>query len=443
MSSDEDIFCSSCNRKTDQTLVLSCVHNLCLPCAAKNLKRQQTKNLDNSLFILCDICNSYTELDEETANQILSYDNPKNIYNNDLNNYNVSNINKTPIKNNENYFIENTDNNNYLFDLEEKTPTQIKPTKRIFDNNNNNNCSQFTCDFNLANDLVQFNDMNTRNNKQQICKEHGEPIIYLCLDCMTNCICPECVVHGIHKNHEVLNIKKAYPLIFNKTQDLSKFVNSQIKDLYNAEQDINKTKEYIALLIDKFKRQIISSFDQIRLKLSNKEKEIIANTENILRKNIEELANFNGTLRKKMASLKKIVDNINIFLNKKDELNTINFFCENKNKILEKAQINELDSIPDLDMYTNIRIESDKNSLNNLLNAIDDFQINVNNFKGYYMNPKNNQNYQQNDNDFYDDMELNNNDIPYANDNGRVNIKNNDYTGNQNFNGSDNDNQLF
>ena len=94
-------------------------------------------------------------------------------------------------------------------------------------------------------------------------------------------------------------------------------------------------------------------------------------------------------------------------------------------------------------MYTNIRIESDKNSLNNLLNAIDDFQINVNNFKGYYMNPKNNQNYQQNDNDFYDDMELNNNDIPYANDNGRVNIKNNDYTGNQNFNGSDNDNQLF
>ena len=421
MSSDEDIYCSNCNRKTDQTLVLSCIHNLCLSCAAENLRRQQTKNMNNSPFIICDICNSFTELDAETANQIITFtNNSNNIFNNDLNYYN---INKTPIKINENYFNENTGDNNYLFGLEEKISPKIKPTKHIFDHNNN--CSQSVSDFNLVNDLVQFNDMNVRNNKQQICKEHGEPITYLCLDCMTSCICPECVVHGRHKNHEVLNIKKAYPLIYNKTQDLSKFVNSQIKDLYTAEQDINKKKEFIVLLIDKCKRDIKSTFDQLRLKLSNKEKEIIENTENILRNNIEQLSNFNEILRKKMNSLKKIVDNINIFLNKKDELNTINFFCENKDKILERSQINELDNMPDLDMYNNIRIESEQSSLNNLLNAIDDFHVNMCNYKNFNINKKNQNNYQEDNSDFYDDTELNNNDIPYENDNGRVDTKNN------------------
>ena len=81
--------------------------------------------------------------------------------------------------------------------------------------------------------------------------------------------------------------------------------------------------------------------------------------------------------------------------------------------------------MPDLDIYSNIRIESDKNSLNNLLNAIEDFQISLNNFKGLDINIKNKKNYRQNTNDFYDDIELSNNDIPYTNDIGRKDMKNN------------------
>ncbi len=36
------------------------------------------------------------------------------------------------------------------------------------------------------------------------CLEHPEEeISYFCFDCLTDCICPECVIHGVHKNHEV------------------------------------------------------------------------------------------------------------------------------------------------------------------------------------------------------------------------------------------------
>lgn len=49
------------------------------------------------------------------------------------------------------------------------------------------------------------------------CPEHpDEEISYFCFNCVSNCICPECIIHGIHKNHEVMTIKKAYPIIKNK-----------------------------------------------------------------------------------------------------------------------------------------------------------------------------------------------------------------------------------
>ena len=45
---------------------------------------------------------------------------------------------------------------------------------------------------------------------------------------MSKCICAECVVHGIHRNHEVLNIKKAYLLIYNKTQEIGNHIGNKI-----------------------------------------------------------------------------------------------------------------------------------------------------------------------------------------------------------------------
>jgi len=52
--------------------------------------------------------------------------------------------------------------------------------------------------------------------KKEFCKEHNEEVTYFCFECMNKCICSECVVHGVHRNHDVMNIKKAYPIIIEK-----------------------------------------------------------------------------------------------------------------------------------------------------------------------------------------------------------------------------------
>ncbi len=57
---------------------------------------------------------------------------------------------------------------------------------------------------------------NPTQSKKEMCKEHNEELSYFCFDCLCRCICSECVVHGVHKNHDVMNIKRAYPLVVEK-----------------------------------------------------------------------------------------------------------------------------------------------------------------------------------------------------------------------------------
>lgn len=54
------------------------------------------------------------------------------------------------------------------------------------------------------------------NAKKEFCKDHHEELSYYCFDCLSRCICSECVVHGLHKNHNVLSLKRAYPIIVEK-----------------------------------------------------------------------------------------------------------------------------------------------------------------------------------------------------------------------------------
>lgn len=41
---EEDVSCAKCDAKPEDVLILTCDHNLCLPCAAQNLHNQQKQH---------------------------------------------------------------------------------------------------------------------------------------------------------------------------------------------------------------------------------------------------------------------------------------------------------------------------------------------------------------------------------------------------------------
>ena len=374
----EEIFCSNCNIKCDQSLMLRCNHNLCMNCASENLIRNESEGINKSQYIICDICQTKTEIDTNTSKEILSFGliNSKN-----NNNIDININNNKDIENNPRFYTSynNSNNNNNINNISPSENLIYFNTNIIDKENNNFNNIYSKYDINE----IKSN-LNLINNKT-ICQEHNEPITYLCLDCMSKCICTECVVHGVHRNHEVLNIKKAYPLIYNKTQEISNIICSRIKELNLTQKNIEQKKREINNLNSKCKIDIRQAFDELRNLLNKKEKEIINKTENTLNDNFNELNTYNQIINSKIILLNRLNETVNAYLMRKDELNLINFYTENKNKILIQTELNEINNINDLNInsLSNLKIDIDKSSFDAMISAINTLNFDINTFKGF------------------------------------------------------------
>ena len=252
------------------------------------------------------------------------------------------------------------------------------PVNIVYFNTNNNNLNNLSSKYDIT-------DIKNNINRSNICQDHGEPITYLCLDCMSKCICSECVVHGIHRNHEVLNIKKAYPLIYNKTQEIGNHINTKIKELFITQKNIEQKKKEIGNLNNKCRIDIRQAFDELRSLLNKKEKEIMDKTENTLNDNINELNTYNHIIQSKILLLNKLSETVNVYLMRKNELSLINFYTENKNKILSQTEFNEINDINELNLegMSNLKIDIDKCSFDAMISAINTLNFEINTFRGF------------------------------------------------------------
>ena len=387
MSKEEEISCSNCGIICDQTLLLSCDHNLCMNCAAANLVRNESPGMNKIQYIICDICQQKTEIDTNTSKEVLSLGltglNKNNIQIEDnLNNKNID------IKIDEKFNIFHEDQQRFnthdnFTNLNNNINDLASPVNIVYFNTNNVN--------NLSSKL-DITDLKNNINRSDICQDHGEQITYLCLDCMSKCICSECVVHGIHRNHEVLNIKKAYPLIYNKTQDIGNHITTKIKELYNTQRNIEQKKKELNTLNNKCKIDIRQAFDELRSLLNKKEKEILNKTENTLNDNMNELDTYNHIIQSKMLLLNKLAETINIYLMRKNELNLINFYTENKNKILAQTELNEINDINNINIegMSNLKINIDKSSFDAMISAINTLNFEINTLKGINLENRHN-----------------------------------------------------
>ena len=71
------------------------------------------------------------------------------------------------------------------------------------------------------------------------CGEHpDEDILYFCFDCKCECICPECVIHGKHKDHDVKTIKKSYPAIKHELETHLDKIESAVENLLIRKSEV-------------------------------------------------------------------------------------------------------------------------------------------------------------------------------------------------------------
>lgn len=68
--------------------------------------------------------------------------------------------------------------------------------------------------------------------ERDMCRDHPEEEVnYFCFDCLSSPICSECVVHGQHRGHDVATLRKAYPVVMGKVEELGLQLNARIDEL--------------------------------------------------------------------------------------------------------------------------------------------------------------------------------------------------------------------
>ena len=100
--------------------------------------------------------------------------------------------------------------------------------------------------------------------------------------------------------------------------------------------------------------------------------------------NINELNTYSHIVQSKIILLNKLIETVNSYLMRKDELTLINFYTENKNKILAQADINEMNNINNINIngMANLRVDIDKSSFDAMISAINTLNFEINTFRG-------------------------------------------------------------
>ena len=81
-----------------------------------------------------------------------------------------------------------------------------------------------------------------------------------------------------------------------------------------------------------------------------------------------------------------------VYLMRKNELNLINFYTENKNKILAQIELNEINDINNINIegMSNLKIDIDKSSFDAMISAINTLNFEINTFKGFNIENRHN-----------------------------------------------------
>lgn len=332
MRNSEILSCDKCGKVPEDILVVNCGHNLCLDCAAKRIHQTAKLGLTNYQTLLCERCEVPTILDPETANALI----PK-----------MPKSPSNPIRN---------------------SPRLVTPQKTYY----------------------------PLNESDRFCKNHPrEEVKYYCLDDLASPICAECVVAGLHKNHNLQNINNAIRIIQERLNDAIHTMSIKSEQLSSALQEFNKRKIALEELNNTQKLQTKSIFDDLRDRVTRKETELdlIANQDtdyafkemNLLEQQID-------------GRLQIISNNIDVIQSEtKDSipLNLLNFYSSNFETINQLVEIEKNDNIPSLDFIENYNMVNSndininlRNQLQPIGDSIDRIQVlSRTNFGGIIRNP--------------------------------------------------------
>lgn len=187
------------------------------------------------------------------------------------------------------------------------------------------------------------------------CLKHpDEELKYFCFDCLTQPICSECVINGVHKTHDVQNIKKAFPIIQSKLEESLKALNLRTGQLSGTIQSFKaRLKDYNEQGAI-FKEEVKSIFEEIRQKIDKKERDISLLVEPQILETKQEIESAEKRVINRLHSIQNNLSIISDQSNLQNPIAVLNFYADNHKTISQLLEIEKKEEIESLQKRRNI-----------------------------------------------------------------------------------------
>lgn len=213
--------------------------------------------------------------------------------------------------------------------------------------------------------------------EQMYCVEHPDELVnYYCFQCNCSNICAECVIHGTHKNHDVQTIKKAYPTVCAKLEDLKSSVNSKIEDLINAQHKLDGGKKDIHDQVNSVKKRISDAFTDLRDNIDRKEQELLREADDFSDQNVKQIDHLLRLANGRAMNLSEHTQAIKEALNMYDHHSACEFYCKNYQQIKE-SNTSDLPQLDQIAGQTHKRFQISVHNINDILEGLHNYKLNI------------------------------------------------------------------
>jgi hypothetical protein len=209
------------------------------------------------------------------------------------------------------------------------------------------------------------------------CMEHTDELInYFCFQCNTSNICAECVIHGSHKGHDVQTIKKAYPLICSKLEDLKTKVNANIEELISSQQKLDMGKKDIKDQITGIKKKISETFNDLKQHIERKEQELLREVDDFEEQNVKQVDHLLRLANGRAINLSEHTQSIKQVLNQYDQRTACDFYSKNYEHILD-FNISDLPQLENIAHQAQARFQISAQNFNEIMEGLQNFKLDI------------------------------------------------------------------
>jgi hypothetical protein len=162
-------------------------------------------------------------------------------------------------------------------------------------------------------------------------------------------------------------------------------VQNKLQEYNTTVVNLDTKKRELTQATTTVKQDIGKAFEEIRLKLQRKEKEILERCEINLQENLQEINTFTRVLNSKIVSLNKLLDSVNTSVVRRDEVSLLNFYAENHTRVQQAADT-EIPDIPPLNVLQNLAVNINEDSVAGLINNLNGIHLEITSMKGVTIN---------------------------------------------------------